>query len=87
MNPPRLRDLDEWPVFDTPYLVEDDFGTYVETIKAGAADNAVALNVPRMMVVAEDSWNEDYTERTIYEIAKIGSRRWRSTLAGYQETR
>lgn len=69
----KLSDLEHWPVYDTPYEVEDAFGTYIEVIEAGAADAAVPLGAPGM-IVTEDEWSEDHSRRIVRRISALGPR-------------
>lgn len=76
---PTLADLSTWPVFDTPYRVGEDDMAFIETIVKGADEGARILeNVERGLIVAEDEWNEDFTERRITRIQAISapSKRW-----------
>jgi hypothetical protein len=69
---PTLADLSSWPVFDTPYRVGEGAMEFVEIIVKGADEGAEVLEgVDRGLIVAEQEWNADFTERRITRIQAI----------------
>jgi hypothetical protein len=69
-----FSELDTWPVFDESYIVDrgvSEGETYVESIAPGALVGAVMVagDTPAMQV-AEDLWNEDFSERRVLKILR-----------------
>lgn len=62
------------PPPDTPYRVDDHFGSYVEMFAPGAVDGAeITRASDRSFIVAEDEWNVDSTERRILKVKQISA--------------
>ena len=70
---PHISELPEWPVFETPYRVGGEFGEFIETIADGATIDAriEAREDGPSMVVLQDEWNGDFTERRVLRIEMI----------------